>query len=614
MTGPDQTKGVDKDRSELLRLVFDDLFDSLHVDMRELVTDPLFERARDLSGPEAARLAYRRLMFLEPRLPPAQELLADPQQMFAIADWLSLVDPTATSVASIHYGLCLGTVLKLGGDRPELGGYIDELTSMSSIGLFLGTEVGYGSNLAALKTEARFDPESGGFVLNTPGPMAYKFMPNTGLSDIPKIAVVLARLLVREVNCGVFPFLVRISTPEGPCPGIRPVPLPDKPGLALDNGLTCFEEVRLPPEALLSDGIGGFTPDGDFSSSLNLRGRFLESITRIHAGRVFLTSGLLATARASLYATIRYAHVRHSYSSGNREVPLIEYRDYRRTLFGRLAETYAMTFLANHTKAAFAKAASHLDQETLHLVALTKALVSWSASHTIHTCREQCGAQGMFGVNRIADYVGYAQGVVTAEGDNQVLLGQVASWYMTRTQQPPEMSFESDRSRMADPRVLAALLAYREKALAEAAKERLRDRLKSHGTAFEAWNAAVMPATAAARLRGNRLALELMLEAAEDARTPRVGAALNNLATLYGLQQVMGESGWLAARGLITAEDLESATQVIEDLCDDLLPDAALLADGFGVDNTILRAPIAEDDYAKGVFRSLSLPFGRDES
>src|SRR3954469_14133328 len=284
MPRPDQPKDADADRGELLRLVFDDLFDSLHAELRELVTDPFFERARDLSAPEAAGLAYRRLMFLEPKLPPARELLADPQRLFAVADWLSLVDPTATAVASIHYGLCLGTVLKLGGDRPELRGYVDELTSMSSIGLFLGTEVGYGSNLAALKTEARFDPESGGFVLNTPGPMAYKFMPNTGLSDIPKIAVVLARLLVRDEDCGVLPFLVRISTAEGPCPGIRPVLLPDKPGLALDNGLTCFEDVRLPPEALLSDGIGGFTPEGDFSSPLNLRARFLESMTRIHAG------------------------------------------------------------------------------------------------------------------------------------------------------------------------------------------------------------------------------------------------------------------------------------------------------------------------------------------
>ncbi|MDQ1005908.1 acyl-CoA oxidase [Streptomyces sp. V4I23] len=604
-----QGSGADEDRNELLHLVFDGTFDAVHTELRELVADPIFERARDLSPTQAARLAYERLKFAGPKLPPAQKLLADPQQLFAVAEWLSLVDPTCAALASIHYSLCLGTLLQFGADRPELQGYVDELTSMTSIGLFIGTEVGYGSNLAALKTEAHFDPDRGGFLLNTPGPMAYKFMPNTGLSDIPKIAVVLARLMVRGEDFGVFPFLVRISTSEGPCEGIRPVPLTDKPGLALDNGLTRFDNVWLPMEAFLGEGLGEVTADGEFRSPISgLRNRFMESMTRIHAGRVFLTSGIMAAARASLYATIRYAHVRHSYGSANHEVPLIEYRDYRRTLFGRLAESYAMAFLVNHTKKAYATASAQPSQKTLHLIALTKALASWSASHTIHTCREQCGAQGMFGVNRIADYVGYAQGVVTAEGDNQVLLGQVAGWLLTQHHDAPDIRLVAHNARV-DPRDLTPLLVHRKIDLAESAGKRLREQLRGHGAAFEAWNSVVTQATTAARLHGTILALELLLDAAERARTERVRKALRTLATLYGLQLVIDHSGWLLARGLISAAFVESAPQVVDELCNEIVPDAALLADGFGVSNDILRAPIAEANYAEGVFNALGVPY-----
>jgi acyl-CoA oxidase len=100
-----------------------------------------------------------------------------------------------------------------------------------------------------------------------------------------------------------------------------------------------------------------------------------------------------------------------------------------------------------------------------------------------------------------------------------------------------------------------------------------------------------------------------MTKAAAQAGTPRVGKALANLAALYGMQQVMSESGWLTGSGLLPDGYAEAGADAIDALCDEIAPDALLLADGFGITNEVLRAPIASADYAEGIFNSLGQPY-----
>ncbi|WP_395358118.1 hypothetical protein ACHGLA_00570 [Streptomyces sp. YH02] len=75
------------------------------------------------------------------------------------------------------------------------------------------------------------------------------------------------------------------------------------------------------------------------------------------------------------------------------------------------------------------------------LAMLTKPLLSATTLAALQECRERLGAQGMFRANMITDYLGITQGVITAEGDNQVL--QVAAGRTlasTRTTPLPEPS------------------------------------------------------------------------------------------------------------------------------------------------------------------------------
>ena len=69
-------------------------------------------------------------------------------------------------------------------------------------GCYAQTELGHGSNVAALQTTATFDPETDEIVLNTPDIKAYKFWPGE-LGKMASHAIVFARLISGGEDYGV---------------------------------------------------------------------------------------------------------------------------------------------------------------------------------------------------------------------------------------------------------------------------------------------------------------------------------------------------------------------------------------------------------------------------
>src|SRR5690606_4728537 len=197
-----------------------------------------------LTDTQAGELGYERAAFVARALRlTAHEVHRDPRRLYAVHEWVALVDGVASTILSIHYCLALGSLAAHGEGRPELDGFVSELEEMRSVGVFLATELGYGNNVGSLETTALYDPERREFSLSSPTPNSWKFMPNTGHS-LPKLAVVMARLISLGRNCGVFPFVVRIRDANGRCcEGIQITPLTEKPGYALDNAITRFNGV-----------------------------------------------------------------------------------------------------------------------------------------------------------------------------------------------------------------------------------------------------------------------------------------------------------------------------------------------------------------------------------
>ena len=594
--GVDVTEAAEADRAgvqDLVELVYDGAYETVHEELRAAVEDPIFSPSDGLTALEAGRLSYDRVRAVTKRVGPAIDPLADPARMFALYEWVGLLDPTAMSLLSIHYNLCLGTVLEHGRGRADLDDYIDELRAMSSVGLYMATEVGYGNNIADLETEAVYDEAAEEFVIDTPSPRARKYMPNTGVLTVPKLAVVMARLKAGGRDHGVFPFIVRVTDEDGLRPGVRAAALPQKPGLVLDNGITHFDHVRVPRRNLLGGDAGDWTAAGTFVNRVGgRRARCQLSMSRVHPGRLGLTAALVAAGRASVYITIRYSWRRTTFAPGKAGALVMDYRSHQLPVLTALAKVYAMTFLVNHVKREYVAG-----RETRELVSITKALAGWEVSEVIGVCRERCGAQGMFSINRIADYVSLAQGVVTAEGDNLVILAAAASELLTRRDRGPVVAPpDPTGGDLLDVSFHTALLRYREDTLWRTVRRSMGEEIRGSGTVFSAWNHNLNPALAMARTRGARLALEQFAAAAATANET-CREALRLLCALYALVEISRDTGWFLAKGVLTAEQVERLPAAVDHLCELTRPYSVLLTEGFSLSPELLRAPIAADDY-----------------
>jgi acyl-CoA oxidase len=597
--------------ADLSRLLFDGRYEQTHQDLHDLLLDPLFDPREGLTMTEAGKLAYERSQAVHARLERPREILADPWRLFALAEWPSLMDVSTFSLLMVHYNLAFGTVVEHGA-RDDLKDLFDELDRLDSFSPYMATELGYGNNVAALRTEAVYDAGTGTFVLNTPDALAQKYMSYSGFQDVPKLAVVMARLKADGKDHGVFPFLVRISDGNGLCEGVHAAPCPEKPVQGLDNGLTWFDHVRIPRRNLLHGDMGGFDENGVFRpASGNQRKRFLRAMSRILPGRLCVSSAATGAGRASVYIALRYAAQRLTNAPGRNDLPVIEYRSHQRALFTALAKTYAMTLLLNHAKREFTGAPQDaVPAELNHLVSITKALSTWEMTEVIATCRERCGAQGIFSVNRIADYGSLLQGLVTAEGDNQVLLATTAGQIIAQGGDDEEPGTPPDPQGrdLRDPRFLVEALRYREQELLRAARASMADDSQGR-TYFEAWNATINPGLEMARVRGVRTALESFAAAVDEARDETARSALGPLAALYGLTEVSRDAGWFLARGALTAEQVERLDAEADALCAELRPYADALIGGFNLTPELLRAPIAADDYV-AAFQQRTGAFG----
>ncbi|KAG8664649.1 uncharacterized protein FPOAC1_013429 [Fusarium poae] len=235
-----------------------------------------------------------------------------------------------------------------------------------------------------------FHFDYGSYDLHTPHAGAAKAMPpNTPYCEMPRVAVVFARLMVDEEDRGVKPFLVLLSDAMGMRPGVTSLMLPTRPGTKpLDHSLTSFNHVSLPSTALL----------GSSSKPENGRIEFLRHIRRVPVGTVsFSILGISAikvgTRIAAVYSERRtIASVdggkgrKRIMDFSTQQVPIVE---------GWVHEKHA---LATIFKATVVK-----------------------ASQVLRPLAERCGWQGFFAFNQISELDLTFQGNTVSEGDTLVL-------------------------------------------------------------------------------------------------------------------------------------------------------------------------------------------------
>jgi acyl-CoA oxidase len=611
----DQDKATEATRDCLADLVHSLCDGKTRARMRALFTQPVFAPRHDLTYDENCQLVYERLRAVNDGAGPGTELLADPQRLFALFGWAGLTSNSLAFTMLVHYCLNLVTVVDLGGDRDDLADHRLSLDTMSSFGVFMITELGRGSSHVATRTEASYDPDRDEFVLHTPAPEAAKFMPNVGLSGVPKLAVVCARLKVAGQDHGVFPFVVPIRDHAGLRPGVSVTRLPPVPLVPLDCSVVTFDRLRVPRRNWLSDNAT-ISDEGLFHDPI---GGANERLVRTLSSGAYTwpaqAAALAAATRACVAIALRHSFHRITMGRLAPRLPAIAHRSQQRALLGALATAYAITFLAN--QAATDHAAATVDQPTdqsgaddaalsatpwasVNLTsALTKALAARALETVAAQCRQRSGALGLLSVNRFVDYQGLGHAFHSAGGDGLLILLDTARALVAdpRHQPPADAEGGLDQCDLLDRRFWLDLAKAREHLAHQQLTEQL-DRARERGDRpFDAWNDQFDAAQALAEAHGSRLLVEAGLAAVDAAGDPQARQLLQDLCALHSLEDVSANSGWLLVNKLVTSTQILDIPQTLNTLCDRLLPQALTLVEAFDIPDGLIGAPITAPDY-----------------
>ncbi|WP_216216735.1 acyl-CoA dehydrogenase family protein [Amycolatopsis aidingensis] len=572
-------------RTALGALVHGDPAEALPADLGEACAGGPFAPAEGLTYEQQCLLTYRRMRWLGDRLPPASTLLARPAQLFTVLEWCAVTSPPVFLGMTLHTCLSLGAIQEFGSGRDDLGDHIGRLDSMDSFGSLLVTEAGRGNSHIGIRTEARYDPATGGFVLTTPTRDDAKFMPNVGLAGVPKLGVVYARLRAGGADHGVFPFVLPIRDADGPRPGIEITPLPEAPYLPLDYATITFDGVRVPARGLLHDSAR-LSADGTFRDPLGHGDeRLARSLDVRHRAWVASAAALGAAIRASAALAIRFSAGRNTLSRAAPEGPVLRYRSQQRPLYGCLATAYAMTSLINQVKRTLVASAQVPDPAWTRgpgfnrTIGLVKAMAGWEAERVAAECGQRCGAHGMFGSSGFAAYQGLGHMLGPAAGDSYLIVLEAARAMAAGTAyRPPSPGMvQLNRRAVGEPQVVRELVAARERSLHAMLSGELDTAARRAQGPFQAWDNRSWLARELVEAHGTRLAVECLLADARTLAEPG-RTALELLCAFFGLREAWRHSGWYLSTEALTVRQVRAIPARLNGICERLTAHAEPLA------------------------------------
>ncbi|KAL2472096.1 Peroxisomal acyl-coenzyme A oxidase 1 [Abeliophyllum distichum] len=344
----------------------------------------------------------------------------------------------------LHWGMFVPAIKGQGTDEQQQK-WLPLAYKMQIIGCYAQTELGHGSNVQGLETTATFDPKTDEFIIHSPTLTSSKWWPG-GLGKVSTHGVVYARLITDGKDHGVHGFIVQLRNLEDhtPLPGITLGDIGTKFGNGayntMDNGVLRFDNVRIPRDQMLMR-VSQVTREGKYKQS-NVP-RQLVYGTMVYVRQSIVADASCALSRAVCIAT-RYSAVRRQFGShnGGPETQVIDYKTQQSRLFPLLASAYAFRFVGEWLKWLYTDVTQRLqanDFSTLPEVhACTAGLKSLTTSVTadgIEECRKLCGGHGYLCSSGLPELFAVYVPACTYEGDNIVLLLQVARFLMKTASQ-----------------------------------------------------------------------------------------------------------------------------------------------------------------------------------
>ncbi|KAL6337859.1 hypothetical protein AAG906_002324 [Vitis piasezkii] len=534
----------------------------------------------EISKDEHRELCMRQLLGLvrEAGIRPFRYIVEDPSKYFAIAEAAGSVDMSLGIKLGVQYSLWGGSVLNL-GTKKHKDKYYDVIDNLEYPGCFAMTELHHGSNVQGLQTVATFDPITDEFIINTPNDGAIKWwIGNAAVHG--KFATVFARLLlpthdIKGVSdMGVHAFIVPIRDlkTHQTLPGVEIHDCGHKVGLnGVDNGALRFRSVRIPRDNLLNR-FGDVSRDGKYTSNLpSINKRFAATLGELVGGRVGLAYSSVSVLKVSITIAIRYSLLRQQFGPPKQpEISILDYQSHQHKLMPMLASTYAFHFATLHLVQMYSEMKkSHDDQLVGDVHSLSAGLKAYVTSYTaksLSTCREACGGHGYAAVNRFGSLRNDHDIFQTFEGDNTVLLQQVAAdllkqyrekfqggtlavtWNYLResmntylSQPNPVTARWEGEEHLRDPKFQLDAFRYRTSRLLQSVAVRLRKHSKTLGS-FGAWNRCLNHLLTLAESHIESVILAKFIEAVQSC-PEETRVTLKLVCDLYALDRIWNDIG-----------------------------------------------------------------------
>ncbi|CAI0420190.1 unnamed protein product [Linum tenue] len=615
-----------------------------HRDVQEKVFEyfesrPELQTPLEISKNDHRELCWRQLVGLvrEAGIKPFRYVADDPAKYFAILEAVGSVDMSLGIKMGVQYSLWGGSVINLGTQKHK-DKYFDGIDNLYYPGCFAMTELHHGSNVQALQTAATFDPITDEFIINTPNDGAIKWwIGNAAVHG--KFATVFARLMLPThdskavSDMGVHAFIVPIRHLETheTLPGIEIHDCGQKVGLnGVDNGALRFNSVRIPRDNLLNR-FGDVSRDGKYSSSLpTVNKRFAATLGELVGGRVGLAYSSVAVLKLAGTIAIRYSLLRQQFGPPRKpEVSILDYQSHQHKLMPMLASTYAFHFATSYLVEKYAEMKRTHDEQLVGDVhALSAGLKAYVTSYTarsLNVCRESCGGHGYAAVNRFGTLRNDHDIFQTFEGDNTVLLQQVAGDLLKRYQEkfqggpltvtwnylresmnsylsqpnPVTARWESE-DHLRDPKFQLDAFRYRTSRLLQSVAVRLRKHTKTLG-GFGAWNRCLNHLLTLAESHIETVILAKFIEAVQKyylyqtfyCPDPSARSALKLVCDLYALNRIWNDIGTYRNVDYVAPNKAKAIHKLAEYLSFQVRNIARELVDAFDLPDNVTKAPIA---------------------
>ncbi|CAO2144704.1 unnamed protein product [Urochloa humidicola] len=603
-----------------------------------------FFRARpDLQTPvEMTTAEHRELCFRQLRalvrdagVRPLTLMANDPAEYFAVMEAVGGADISLGVKLGVQYSLWGGSVINL-GTKKHRDRFFDGIDNLDYPGCFAMTELHHGSNVQALQTTATFDPVTDEFIINTPNDGAIKWwIGNAAVHG--KFATIFARLILplqgkggEPADMGIHAFIVPIRDLEthAVLPGIEINDCGHKIGLnGVDNGALRFRSVRIPRDNLLNR-FGDVSRDGKYTSTLpTINKRFAATLGELVGGRVGIAYCSVGVLKVSVTIAVRYALLRHQFGPPKQpEISVLDYQSHQHKLMPMLASTYAFHFATVQLVDKYSEMKKTNDEDLIadvHVLSSgLKAYITSFTAKSISICREACGGHGYAAVNRFGALRNDHDIFQTFEGDNTVLLQQVAgdllkqyqekfkggtlsvTWNYLResmgtylSQPNPVTARWEGEDHLRDPNFQLDAFRYRTSRLLHSVAARLQKHSKTLG-GFGAWNRCLNHLLTLAESHIESVILAKFIDSVKSCPDEKTREVLKLVCDLYALDRIWKDIGTYRNVDYVAPNKAKAIHKLTDYLSYQVRLVAQELVDAFDLPDLIIRAPIGMQSQA----------------